>query len=530
MGSSEPRRPDEGIPAAASSFRLEADLIGELSVPSDAYYGIHTLRARANFAVSRTPVHPALIWALALIKKAAALANVELGLLQPKIGNALALAAGELADEAAYDLQVEEPAAATTRGRLMRCIVVDAFQGGAGTSTNMNVNEVIANRAIELLGGRRGDYSIVHPLDHVNLGQSTNDVFPTAVRIATIRLVREMAQSMALLQGALQAKEQEFASILKVGRTEMQDAVPITLGQEFGAYSEAIARDWWRLYKAEERLRQVNLGGTAVGTGLNADRRYIFRVIEILRDLTGFGLARAENMIEATQNADVFAEVSGFVKAAAVNLAKIAADLRLLSSGPGAGIAEIQLPAVQAGSSIMPGKVNPVMTEMVTQVAYQVMANDVAIGLAAASGQLELNAFLPLVAHDLLNSLEMMSRAARLFATRCIQGIRADAQRCRELLDRSNALITAFAPYLGYDEAGRVARKAAAEKTGVVDVLLKEGLFTPEEVQTVLRPEELTTPGVAGARRLKPGKRVREETEGTARPFHHQTGGTENDA
>ncbi|MCR4420429.1 MAG: aspartate ammonia-lyase [Clostridia bacterium] len=467
-------------------MRLEKDLLGMVPISEDAYYGIHTQRARENFAVSGWPVHPELIWALALVKKAAALANMELGLLEERVGRAIVQAAEELA-----------------QGHWREQIVVDAFQGGAGTSTNLNVNEVLANRAIELLGGKKGDYSLVHPIDHVNLGQSTNDVYPTALRVAAIKLVRDLARSLAGLQGALQEKERQFAGLLKVGRTQLQDAVPVTLGQEFAAWAEAVARDWWRLYKAEERLRQVNLGGTAVGTGLNASRRYIFRVIEILRELTGFGLARAENPVEATQNADLFAEVSGLVKTAAVNLAKISGDLRLLSSGPKAGLAEIRLPEVQAGSSIMPGKVNPVIPEMVTQVAYQVMAADVAVNLAAASGQLELNAFLPLVAHNLLHSMEMLARAARLLADRCIRGIEADAGRCAELLNRSQALITAFVPYLGYEKATELARRAAAEDRPVTELLLEEGLFTREEVEAVLRPEELTTPGIAGIGKLR---------------------------
>ncbi|MGB9920878.1 MAG: aspartate ammonia-lyase [Moorellales bacterium] len=467
-------------------MRLEKDLLGTLPVPEDAYYGIHTQRAKENFAVSGWPVHPELIWAMALVKKAAALANMELGLLEERVGRAIVQAAEELAE-----------------GRWRDQVVVDAFQGGAGTSTNMNVNEVLANRAVELLGGKKGDYSLVHPLDHVNLGQSTNDVYPTALRVAAIKLVRDLARALAELQGALQEKERQFAGLLKVGRTQLQDAVPVTLGQEFAAWAEAVARDWWRLYKAEERLRQVNLGGTAVGTGLNASRRYIFRVIEILRELTGFGLARAENPVEATQNADLFAEVSGLVKTAAVNLAKISGDLRLLSSGPKAGLAEIRLPEVQAGSSIMPGKVNPVIPEMVTQVAYQVMAADVAVNLAAASGQLELNAFLPLVAHNLLHSMEMLARAARLLADRCIRGIEADAGRCAELLNRSQAVITAFVPYIGYEKATELARRAAAEDRPVTELLLEEGLFTREEIQAVLRPEELTTPGIAGIGKLR---------------------------
>ncbi|MDI7247277.1 MAG: aspartate ammonia-lyase [Bacillota bacterium] len=475
-----------------SLYRVEKDLLGQREIPQEAYYGIHTLRAKENFAVSGMPVHRDLIWALALVKKAAALANMEVGLLDPRIARAIALAAEELAE-----------------GQWCDQIVVNAFQGGAGTSTNMNVNEVIANRAIEILGGTRGDYTLVNPLDHVNLGQSTNDVYPTALRVASIKLARELSQAMATLQGALQAKEKEFAAVLKVGRTEMQDAVPITLGQEFSAYAEAVARDWWRLYKSEERLRQVNLGGTAVGTGLNASRRYIYRVIEILRELTGFGLARAENTVEATQNADVFAEVSGFVKAAAVNLAKIAGDLRLLSSGPRAGLGEIKLPEVQAGSSIMPGKVNPVIPEMVTQVAYQVMASDMAIDMAAASGQLELNAFLPLIAHNLLQSLEVMAKASRLLAEKCVRGIQADEARCRQLLEASHGVITAFVPYLGYEKATEVVLRAVETRRPVTELLVEEGLFTKDEVEAILRPQELTTPGVAGVRYLKQTRALR---------------------
>jgi len=471
--------------------RTEKDPLGEVAVPREAYYGVHTWRARENFAVSGLAVHPELIRALALVKKAAAMANVEAGLLDDRRGAAISRAAEELAE-----------------GRWRDQIIVDALQGGAGTSTNMNVNEVIANRAIELLGGEKGDYGIVHPLDHVNLGQSTNDVYPTALRIAAIGLGRGLAQAMAVLQGALQAKEKEFGAILKIGRTQLQEAVPVTLGQEFGAWAEAVARDWWRLYKAEERLRQVNLGGTAVGTGLNADRRYAYRVVEILRELTGFGLARAENTFEATQNADIFAEVSGFLKAAAVNLAKISADLRLLASGPRAGLGEIKLPPVQAGSSIMPGKYNPVVPEMVTQTAFQVMANDLAVSLAAASGQLELNAFLPLIAHNLLQSFTILTGAAGTLAEKCIRGITADPERCRRLLDTSQGVITAFVPYLGYEQAAAVVERAIRTQRPLTEILVEEGLFTLEEVEAIMRPEELTTPGVAGARYFQRQKRT----------------------
>ncbi|MGQ9698676.1 MAG: aspartate ammonia-lyase, partial [Armatimonadota bacterium] len=357
--------------------RTEHDLLGSRQVPAEVYWGIHTLRAVENFPLSGQRVHPELIKAVGCVKQACALTHMHVGTLPEDIGKVIAQAAAEVAQGMWYDQ-----------------FPVDALQGGAGTSTNMNANEVIANRALELLGEPKGNYQRIHPNDHVNLGQSTNDVYPTALRIAAIRLLKNAAEALARLQQALQEKEAEFAGILKVGRTEMQDAVPITLGQEFAAWAQAVARDWWRLYKAEERLRQVNLGGTAVGTGLGADPAYIYSVVDTLRELSGLNLARAENCMDVTQNADVFVEVSGFVKTAAVNLAKIAADLRLLSSGPRAGLGEIRLPELQAGSSIMPGKVNPVATEAVTQAAYQIIACDTAITLAAQAGQLELNAFL----------------------------------------------------------------------------------------------------------------------------------------
>jgi aspartate ammonia-lyase len=461
-------------------YRLEKDFLGEVKVPGDAYYGIHTVRAADNFRVSGITVHPILIRAMALVKQAAARANVKAGLLEPAIGDAVEKAASEVAG-----------------GRLSGEFMVDAFQGGAGTSTNMNLNEVIANRAIELLGGVRGDYSLVHPLEHVNLSQSTNDVYPTALRVAAIGMVLELSEALAALQSALQEKEAEFAGIIKLGRTEMQDAVPITLGQEFSAYAEAVARDRWRLYKVEERLRQVNIGGTAVGTGLNAGMNYIYTVIEELREITGYGLSRAENTVDITQNADVFVEVSGLLKAAAVNLAKIAGDLRLLSSGPRGGLGEISLPRCQAGSSIMPGKVNPVIPEMVTQVAYQVMGNDQVIAHAAASGQLELNAFMPLIAQGLLQSLEILNNAAGILADKCIRGIKADRERCRGWLEESHSFITALVPYLGYDRASGLVQRAAAGGKQLRQLLLDEKLFSAEELDEIFSPGRLTRPGVA---------------------------------
>lgn len=461
--------------------RTEHDLLGSLEVPADAYYGIHALRAMANFDLSGLKLHSELIRALAEVKKACAIANARTGYLDQPIADAIAAACDEIAS-----------------GKLRDQFITDPFQGGAGTSANMNANEVIANRAIEIIGGVKGEYDKVHPLDHVNLSQSTNDVFPTAVRVAAIRLLTSAAHAMADLQRALQTKEAEFAGVLKIGRTEMQDAVPITLGQEFAAWAQAIQRDWWRLYKVEERLRQVNLGGTAVGTGLNADQRYVYSVVEILRDVTGLPLARAENMIDVTQNCDVFVEVSGLIKAAAVNLAKIAADLRLLSSGPRAGFGEIALPALQAGSSIMPGKVNPVATEAVSQCAFQIMANDVAITTAAASGQLELNAFLPMISHNLFQSLQLLRGAASLLSEKCVSGIEVNEERCRELVENSFAMLTALSPYIGYEAASDLAQEAIESGKTIRQAVLDKGLFTTEQLDAILSTTEMTKPGIAG--------------------------------
>jgi aspartate ammonia-lyase len=464
-------------------MRIEHDMLGERQLEDSCYYGIHTLRALENFPLTGKPIHSELVRALVMIKKAAAITNTGIGILDGKIAYAIAAAcdeilAGELADQ----------------------FVVDCMQGGAGTSANMNANEVIANRAIELLGGSKGEYTLVHPLDHVNLSQSTNDVFPTAVRIAAIKLLVPVSEVFAELQTALQEKEEEFAAVLKVGRTELQDAVPVLLGQEFGAYAQAVARDRWRLYKVEERLRQVNLGGTAVGTGLNAERKYIFQVIEKLRELTGLGLARAEHMMDPTQNVDVFVEVSGLLKAAAVNLSKIANDLRLLSSGPRAGFGEIMLPAVQSGSSIMPGKVNPVIPEAVNQIAFRIMGNDMTITIAAQAGQLELNAFLPLIAQSLFEMLELLQKGLRMFIDKCIRGIRADTDRCRQLVEESFTLITALSCHIGYEKATELAKKCASEGKTVRQVLQEDDILDEAALKRILNPLEMTKPGIPGKR------------------------------
>lgn len=461
-------------------MRTEHDLLGEMRINDSAYYGIHTARAAHNFAVTGVPVHPSLIEALVVVKKAAASTNRSIGAINGHVAEAIISACDEI-----------------LAGSLRDQFVVDCMQGGAGTSANMNTNEVIANRAIELMGGSKGDYSLIHPLDHVNLFQSTNDVFPTAVRIAAIRLLKPVTERFAELQSALQKKEEEFSSVIKVGRTQLQDAVPITLGQEFGAWAQAIARDRWRLYKAEERLRQVNIGGTAVGTGLNAPKTYIFEMIEQLRGLTGIGLARAEYMMDPTQNCDVFVEVSGLLKTSAVTLTKIANDLRLLSSGPFAGMGEITLPAVQAGSSIMPGKVNPVIPEMINQVAFQIIANDSAITLAAQAGQLELNSFLPLIAKNLFEMLDLLAHSLPLFIDRCINGIVANKDHCLQQLDAGFTLVTALIGAIGYDEASHVA--AICQKTGktVRQVVLEQGLMDKIKLDNLLLPERMTVPGAA---------------------------------
>jgi len=455
-------------------MRIERDGLGEKLIDDKAYYGIHTQRALENFSISGYRLHPEFIRAFAQVKKACALVNMELGYLDENVGNAIVKACDEILE-----------------GKLHEEIKVDAFQGGAGTSTNMNFNEVIANRAIELLGGKKGDYNLVHPLNHVNMHQSTNDVYPTALRVATLTLLKKLEMEIAKLQEAFQKKEQEFKNIVKLGRTELQDAVPITLGMEFGAYAEAIVRDRWRIFKARERIKVVNLGGTAVGTGLGAPREYIFRVTEKLKELTGLNIARAENLVDATQNMDPFVEVSGLLKAYAVDLFKIAGDLRLLGSGPDGGIYELKIPPVQAGSSIMPGKVNPVILEACQQVALRVMGNDQVLTLCAALGQLELNQFIPLIAHSILESLEILINITSILRTRCIESIEPNPEKCQEYLDKSKTLATVLVPILGYKKVEEIVKKAAGSGKSIKEVLIDEGIMTKEQVEKLLSPKRM---------------------------------------
>ena len=455
-------------------FRIEHDLLGEREVPSAALHGIHTLRALENFPLTGHPVHRELVRAYGTVKLACAVTNRELGVWsgQPAKAEAILRACQEMSE-----------------GLLDEHIIVDALQGGAGTSMNMNVNEVLANRALELLGEAPGSYQCVSPLDDLNLYQSTNDTYPTALKLAAIRLIRGLEQEAVLLQEAFQTAEKRFIHVVKVARTELQDAVLTTLGRTMSAYAEALNRDRWRIYKCEERLRVVNLGGTAIGTGLTAPREYIFRVVDRLREISGIGLARAENLIDATQNTDVFVEVSGILKACASNLLKICSDLRLLSSGPDAGLGEISLPARQAGSSIMPGKVNPVIPEAVSQGAMKVIGNDVTLTLACASGNLELNPFLPLIADCLLESLDLLARSCRILRCFCVEGIEANEARCSAHVDGSTAVVTALLPALGYELACAVVQEAEKMKKTIREVVLDKGLMSQEEFENLISPE-----------------------------------------
>jgi len=458
----------------ASFMRQESDALGVRLLPEGALFGIHALRASENFPVSGYAIFPEFIVAFAQVKAACAMANQEIGALAPGLAEAICGACRELMAGQHHDQ-----------------IIVDPFQGGAGTSLNMNVNEVVANRALQLLGHAPGNYAVLSPLDHVNLHQSTNDTYPTALRVAALTFLKLLETGTSKLQEALQAKETAFAHVVKVGRTELMDAVPMTLGMEFGAFAEAMARDRWRIFKCRERIKQVNLGGTAIGTGLGAPRQFIFRAAEQLRNLTGLPVSRAENCIDATSNADSFVEVSGLLSALAADLLKISSDLRLLASGPGAGLAEIHLPDLQAGSSIMPGKVNPVMPECLGQIALRVMANHQTLTLAASLGQLQLNQFMPLLAHSLLESLRLLCRGTALFAERCVAGITANEGRCEELVTRSHALATVLVPALGYATVSRLLAEAEAAGVPFADHLAATGICPAETAAELLSPKRM---------------------------------------
>lgn len=467
------------------TYRIERDLLGEKKVPADAYYGIQTMRAVENFPITGHPPHPELIRALAAVKKAAAKANAEVGALKRDIAAAIIEAADEV-----------------IQGKWMDQFIVDAIQGGAGTSTNMNANEVIANRAIELLGGEKGDYTKVSPNTHVNMAQSTNDAVPSAIRIAILRLADGLCQSLAALYEALLNKEREMDDVIKMGRTHLQDAVPIRLGQEFGAYARAIKRDLDRVRESLCHLYEVNMGATAVGTGLNALPEYIEHAVHFLAEETGLPLKRAEHLVDATQNADHYTQVSSSLKILAINLSKMANDLRLLSSGPLTGLNEINLPARQPGSSIMPGKVNPVMAEVVNQISFQVIGNDHTVSLAAEAGQLELNVMEPVLVYNLLQSLTILDNGIRVFTNYAVEGMTANVERCREQVERSVGIITAINPHVGYETASHIAKQALSTGKSVREICLEEGYMTEEELDAVLDPQEMTEPGIAGQKLL----------------------------
>ena len=454
-----------------SQTRLEHDLLGDYQVPVNAYWGVHTARAVDNFPISGVPIghYRSLIRALAIVKQAAAQANFELGELSAEINDAISKACQEVAD-----------------GKFDSEFVVDAIQGGAGTSTNMNANEVIANRAIEILGGTKGDYDIVHPLNDVNKSQSTNDVYPTALKLALILEINELLKAMAHLKGAFQGKADEFKDVIKMGRTQLQDAVPMTLGQEFATFSRMTMEDIQRLQETVPLLREINLGGTAIGTGLNAPAGYAQKACSILSKLSGFDFVVAEDMVEATQDAGVFVMVSGVLKRIAVKLSKTSNDLRLLSSGPRAGLDEINLPPRQAGSSIMPGKVNPVIPEVVNQIAFAVIGNDVTVTMAAEAGQLQLNAFEPIMCRALMMSITQLRQGCYVLADACVSGITANVEKLRLSVEHSIGLVTVISPLLGYENATIVAQKALADGTSVREVVLELKLMTAAEFDDLL--------------------------------------------
>ncbi|HUF66381.1 MAG TPA: aspartate ammonia-lyase [Gemmatimonadaceae bacterium] len=458
------------------SPRREHDLLGFRDVPGDALYGIQTLRAVENFPITGVLVRefPTLIAALASVKEAAALANYELGLLDAERGQAIVAAAAEIRG-----------------GQHHEHFVVDVFQGGAGTSTNMNANEVIANRALEILGRQRGDYPFLHPNQHVNLSQSTNDVYPTAVKLALHSSIAALQHEMGALSGAFLTKGSEFSSFLKMGRTQLQDAVPMTLGQEFSAFAHTILEDVDRLSEAQLLIREINMGATAIGTGLNAPRGYADRVREHLTRITGIQLITAPDLVEATADTGAFVQLSGVLKRCAVKLSKICNDLRLLSSGPRAGFGEINLPPMQPGSSIMPGKVNPVIPEVVNQVCFDVIGGDVTVTLAAEAGQLQLNVFEPLIAFRLLRSMTSMTQACLVLRDRCVIGITANPERMRWFVENSIGIVTALVPVIGYERATEIARDALASGRGVYELVLERGLMTREALDRALDPEAM---------------------------------------
>ena len=460
--------------------RIESDFIGEKEIPDGAYYGVQTVRALENFPITGLKINNDLIRALAMVKKAAAIANFEIGELEEEKKDAIVKASEEIIE-----------------GELHDQFIVDPIQGGAGTSINMNGNEVIANRALEILGREKGDYEFISPNNHVNMAQSTNDSVPTAIHIAVIMRAEKLLEVMRDMQAAFSQKAEEFDDVIKMGRTHLQDAVPIRLGQEFGAYARVIGRDIARIELSLEHLKEINIGATAVGTGLNAQPEYIEHVVKILSEISGYELVSAENLVDATQFTDGYVEVSANLKIAMVNMSKIANDIRMMASGPKAGLAEIVLPARQPGSSIMPGKVNPVMPEMINQVAFQVQGNDLTVTLASEAGQFELNVMGPVLQYNLLQSIDIMTNAFRSFTDFCLVGIEANRDVMQAYVDRSLGVITALVPHIGYKASSEIVKEAMKTGKGVRELILEKGILSENQINHVLNAFEMTNIGIS---------------------------------
>uniref|UniRef100_UPI0040376611 aspartate ammonia-lyase n=1 Tax=Roseburia hominis TaxID=301301 RepID=UPI0040376611 len=456
-------------------MRLESDSIGTMEVPEEAYYGVQTLRAKENFAITGNKMHPVFIKELAKVKKACAITNRNAGSLELELAEAIIRACDEV-----------------IRGRFSEEFIVDAIQGGAGTSANMNMNEVLANRANELLGGRKGDYSRIHPNDHVNMAQSTNDVIPTAGKLTVLELLKPLVRELGRLEMELNIKAEEFDDVIKMGRTQLQDAVPMRLGQTFRGYASMVLRDKKRIENSYKEMYAVNLGGTAIGTAINVPDSYLYNIVPNLSKVTGYPLKQAENLFDATENLDGFVAVSGALKACAVDLSKMCNDLRLLSSGPRTGFGEINLPAKQNGSSIMPGKVNPVIPEVVSQVAFHVVGHDMTITMAAEAGQMELNAFEPVVFYNLFDSVTTLKEAVETLVDNCIKGITANRERCKELMESSVGIVTALCPHIGYKKSADIAKTALKTGKTVREIVLENEFMDEKTLEQVLNPYAMT--------------------------------------
>lgn len=469
----------------SSIMRIEKDCLGRMEIPQNAYYGIQSSRAKENFPLSGHKIHKKLIWGMGLVKYACIEANLKTKSMPYEIGNALKIACNEFID-----------------GKFDNEIIVESIQGGAGTSINMNVNEILANRGLEILGEEKGRYDIISPNTHVNMAQSTNDVVPTAFKIAVLSMRQSLIESLEKLLGALKEKEIQFDDIVTIGRTHLQDAIPIRLGQEFGAYARLITRDIKRINQAMESLNNVNLGATAVGTGLNADPEYIKAAIEELSIITGMDIKLAEHLMDSTQNTDCYVHLSGAIRTCALNLSKMCNDLRLMASGPICGLMEIKLPAVQPGSSIMPGKVNPVMIEMMNQICFQIQGNDHAIAMASEAGQFQLNVMAPVIFKNMFESIEILTNGVNVLTERCIVGILANEEECKKRVDNSIGVVTALNPHIGYEKSSAIAKEVLETRRSVREVVLNKGFLTEEELDIILQPKEMTEPGVAGAKIL----------------------------